>query len=305
MRIDGFSAPLMASWQFTKDCNLACLHCCADCAPGSRMPGELDAAEALHVAQQLAAAEVPYVLFSGGEPMSASHFWDVAQTLGRAGIYLKVETNGQRLSEADAARLARLPIRSIQVSLDGATQQAYSRLRPAASLQAALRACRLIRRHQLPLEVAFVPTRFNMDEAEAVMDLALELGAFRFNTGALMRLGRAARLWDALKPSFQEDGQFLKLLIRKREELAGRLELCFRPYSLREGMEEWLREPPGTLLVQADGTVKVSAVLPFLCADMRKDSLAAAWDYYRAACRSDDVVNALRALIYEDLPVVV
>jgi MoaA/NifB/PqqE/SkfB family radical SAM enzyme len=302
MRISAFSAPLMVSWQFTQECDLACLHCCTDSWPGGRLRDELSAEEALAVAEQIAAAEVPYVLFGGGEAAGVPHFFATAEALGHAAVYLKVETNGQRLKAQDLARLARLSVRSIQVSLDGTTQQAYGRLRPAASLQAAVETCRRVRDAGLPLEVTFAPTRFNVLEAEAVMDLALELGAFRFNTGALMRLGRAARLWDVLEPSSQDYGQFLRLLGRKERELAGRMEVCYRPFHLRQGVEEWLREPPGTLSVQADGKVRVSAVLPFLCGDLRHDSLAEVWDAYRSACGSADVANALTALIYGDLP---
>jgi len=302
MRIASFSAPLMVSWQFTQECDLACLHCCTDSWPGGRLPDELSADEARRVAEQIAAAEVPYVIFAGGEPAAAAHFLATAEVLGHAGVYLKVETNGQRLKAQTIARLARLPVRSIQVSLDGVTQQAYGRLRPAASLQAAVDACRMVRDAGLPLEITFAPTRFNLSEAEAVMDRAADLGAFRFNTGALMRLGRAARLWDALEPSSQDYGQFLRLLGRKERESAGRMEICYRPFHLRQGAEEWLREPPGTLSVQADGKVRVSAVLPFVCADLRRDSLAEAWDSYRAACGSPGVAHALQALIYGDLP---
>ena len=305
MRIESFAAPLMVSWQFTRVCDLACLHCCSDSWPGGRMPDELNPEEARRVAEEIAAAEVPYVLFGGGEPAGAPHFFPVAEILGRVGVYLKIETNGQRLKAPHLARLARLPVRSIQVSLDGATQQSYGRLRPAASLAAAVAACRMVRDAGLPLEVAFVPTRCNIQEAQSVMNLALELGAFRFNSGALMRLGRAARLWDALEPSSQDYGQFLKLLECKARELAGRMEVCYQPFSLRQGVAEWLREPPGTLLVQADGKVRVSAVLPALCADLRRDSLAEAWDSYREACRSAEVCNALEAMICGDLPVIV
>ena len=50
------------------------------------------------------------------------------------------------------------------------------------------------------------------------------------------------------------------------------------------------------------GKVRVSAVLPLLCGDLRHDSVAEAWDRYRSACGSTDVADALRALIYGDLP---
>ena len=41
MRIDDLSAPVMVTWQMTRGCDLACLHCCTDSAPGKELPGEL------------------------------------------------------------------------------------------------------------------------------------------------------------------------------------------------------------------------------------------------------------------------
>jgi MoaA/NifB/PqqE/SkfB family radical SAM enzyme len=40
-RIDSLAAPLLVTWQLTRDCDLACLHCCTDSAPGKRLPDEL------------------------------------------------------------------------------------------------------------------------------------------------------------------------------------------------------------------------------------------------------------------------
>src|SRR5207247_5010769 len=103
-----------------------------------------------------------------------------------------------------AERLAELPIRSIQVSLDGDTEEVYRRQRPGASLAKAHAACRAVRAAGLPLEVTFAPTRLNIHEALLVIKRARALGAFRFNTGRLMRIGTAARLWDGLEPSADE-----------------------------------------------------------------------------------------------------
>ena len=38
LRIDMFGAPIFVSWQLTRDCDLACLHCCTESAPGKRLP---------------------------------------------------------------------------------------------------------------------------------------------------------------------------------------------------------------------------------------------------------------------------
>jgi MoaA/NifB/PqqE/SkfB family radical SAM enzyme len=295
LRIDSFGAPLFVSWQLTRDCDLACLHCCTDSAPGKRLHDELDAGEARRVAQEIVDACVPYVMLCGGEPTIVPHFWEIAQTLGAAGIDLKVETNGQRFDDAMARRLAELPIRSVQVSLDGDTQAVYAAQRPGASLARAHAACRAAREAGLPLEVTFAPTRINIHEASAVIARARELGAFRFNSGQLMRLGTAARLWHKIEPSQAQYEAFRETLDRSSVE--GPMELCYVPWSIEEGLRATLHEPPATLLILPNGWVKVAAALPAICADLRRATVATAWKHYREAWRQQATHDAMRRAI--------
>ncbi len=283
------------------------------------MPGELDRGQALRLAAEIVAQAVPYVMLCGGEPTIVPHFWDVAEALGRGGVWLKIETNGQTMDEEGVARLSRLPVRSVQVSLDGASQKTYGRMRPGGSFEAAVSTCRLLREAGLPLEITFAPTRLNIGEATAVIDLALELGAFRFNTGRLMRIGTAAGLWDRLEPSEEEYSEFLAMLSAREAELAGLLELAFRPFQLGDQAREALAQPPATLLILPDGRVKVSAALPVVCADLKTMGLAEAWKRYlaawddprvrrdvsRAADVSELLAGANRLSVLEDLPAVV
>ena len=313
-RIDQFGAPLFVSWQLTRDCDLCCLHCCTESAPGKRLADELDQAEAMKLASDIIGNGVPYVMLCGGEPLVVPHFFEVAERLGAAGTALKVETNGQRFDEGVAARLARLPIRSIQVSLDGDTQAVYERQRPGASLARAHAACRAARDAGLPLEVTFAPTRLNIHEAEAVIERARALGAFRFNSGKLMRLGTAARLWDKLAPTASQYRAFRDVLRRQAAILEGGLELCYVPWSIEDGLRAALLEPPATLLVLPNGWVKVAAALPDICADLRRTTLASAWLSYcrawhneatRAAakCAIDDESQHAQANTWQMMPV--
>ncbi len=283
-RIDKLKAPLFVSWQLTRDCDLACLHCCTESAPGKRVAGELDAEEAFELARDLVRSEVPYVMLCGGEPMVVPHFFAIAEMLGRAGILLKIETNGQRFDARAADRLAALPVRSVQISLDGATEEVYARQRPGGSLAKAHAACRAARSAGLPLEVSFAPTRLNIHEAEAVIDQARALGAFRFNTGQLMRIGTAARQWGRLAPTAEQYRDFHRLLERRAAgDGDDAMELCYSPFTIEEGLERSLGDPPATLLVLPNGWVKVAALLPYICGDLRRDTLEQAW---RAYCRS-------------------
>ena len=290
--IDTLRAPLLVSWQLTRDCDLCCLHCCTESAPGKRLPDELDANEAMRVAGQIVRLGVPYVMLCGGEPLVVPHFLALAEMLGRAGVELKIETNGQKLSAQVLERLARLPIRSIQVSLDGDTQETYAAQRPGASLAKAHESCRSVRAFGLPLEVTFAPSRLNIHEAADVIARARTFGAFRFNTGRLMRVGTAARHWGKLEPTAQQYRRFRAELEAQARE-AG-MQLCHEPFDLADGMRQSLRSPPATLLILPNGGVKVAAALPHLCADLRRVTLAEAWNGYREAWHESDVLAAAR-----------
>lgn len=293
-RIDSLSAPLLVSWQITRDCDLCCLHCCTDSAPGKRLPDELDAEEAMRVVDEIARNQVPYVMLCGGEPLVVPHFFRIAEALGAAGVQLKIETNGQRLDAGVVERLACLPVRSIQVSLDGDSQEVYERQRPGGSLAKAHAACRAVRAAGLPLEITFAPTRLNLHEAGAVVRRAHALGAFRFNTGKLMRVGTAARLWERLEPAAAQYRDFRGLLERESRNLGGQMEFCYSPFTLGDALEASLSEPPATLLVLPNGWVKVAAALPYICADLRRESLAEAWAAYCGAWRDEAVLAGIR-----------
>lgn len=292
--IDRLRAPLFISWQITRDCDLACLHCCTASAPGKRLADELDVDEALRLAAEIVDNGVPYVMLCGGEPLVVPHFFALAEALGRAGVQLKIETNGQRFDAAVAARLARLPIRSIQVSLDGDSQEVYERQRPGGSLARAHAACRAAREAGLPLEITFAPTRLNIHQLEPVALRARSLGAFRFNTGRLMRIGTAARFWEKLEPTEEQYQEFRRLLAELALGVGREMEVCHTPFAIEDGLRDSLETPPATLLVLPNGWVKVAAALPEICADLRRDTLLQAWGAYRLAWRSDTVLALVR-----------
>ncbi|OIO07479.1 MAG: hypothetical protein AUJ52_10230 [Elusimicrobia bacterium CG1_02_63_36] len=298
-RIDALSAPLFVSWQLTRDCNLACLHCCTDSAPGKALDGELTRAQAVRLAEEIVAAEVPYVMLAGGEPLIVDWFWEIAGILGRGGVQLKIESNGHLMTPDAAARLARLPIRSVQISLDGATEETYGKQRTYGSLAKAVAGCRAVVEAGMPLEVTFAPTALNIHEIDAVVGLAAELGAFRFNTGMLMRIGTAAKLWERLEPTAEQYAIFKRRVEALDETYKEKMELCYLPWSIEQGLADGLFQPPATLQVLPDGRVKVAAALSFTCADLKELSLEEAWCDYRAAWDAPEV-QAAAARVLED-----
>ncbi len=88
---------------------------------------------------------------------------------------------------------------------------------------------------------------------------------------------------------------FRALLARAAREHPGELELCHEPFDVEAGLAESLASPPATLLVLPNGWVKVAAALPHICADLRRDRLATAWEAYRNAWSNDKVPDVRAA----------
>ena len=74
------------------------------------------------VIDELEAMQVFYVNIGGGEPTVRADFWELVDaTQHHVGV--KFSTNGVRIDEAAAARLAASDYVDVQISLDGATAE--------------------------------------------------------------------------------------------------------------------------------------------------------------------------------------
>ena len=63
-----------------------------------RNPDELSTSEKLGVVEELAAPRTVSIAFSGGEPLMASDFFDVAAKVKEEGMQLAIATNGTLIS---------------------------------------------------------------------------------------------------------------------------------------------------------------------------------------------------------------
>lgn len=190
---EDLAAPLYVAWQITNECNLACLHCIEESGPGKAFADELDREQVLSVLDQLLDREVPYLSFSGGEPMLHPHFFEMVERACARGAQLKIETNAHYLDPANAARLKALGVKAVQVSLDGASTATFGRMRVRGEFDKVLDGIRNLRDAGVPIEINFSPARFNLHEIGAVVDLAHELGAYSFYTGKTMYTGNAVK----------------------------------------------------------------------------------------------------------------
>ncbi|HEY7239948.1 MAG TPA: radical SAM protein [Burkholderiales bacterium] len=293
--VEEYRAPLFLAWQLTNRCGARCIACCEESGPDRAWRDELSRDEALELARRIVDDGIPYVAFGGGEPLGAPHCWEIFERLAAGGVALKIETDGSRIDERGAERLARLAVECVQISVDGANAATHERVRPGSSFGAATDAIRRLVARGLAPQLVFVPTRHNIREATAVYDLAVELGCGAFVTGPLMRIGRAAAGWDAIACT-DDEWQFTATALRAHARSRGDvIALSIYPWDILGEMEQRLESPQAMLLVVPNGKVKLLNALPFAPADLRRDSLDQAWEAYRAAWRSKEVRDFVAA----------
>lgn len=289
-------APLYIAWQVTNECNLACLHCIEESGPGKAFRDELDAQQIFSVLEQMMDCAVPYVSFSGGEPMIHPLFFDMVEYICTRKGELKIETNGHYLSPENCERLYALGVKAVQVSLDGASSATFNRMRVRGDFDCVIEGVRNLHAAGVPIEINYSPTRFNVHEIDAAVDLAYELGAYSFYTGRTMYTGNAVKTWHRLTPSEAQYHQFFEILHDKSEEYRGRMRVYFHEMGLLEELRYRLQHPAALLIVLPNGLVKLINALPFVCGDLRRQRLDEIWTNFQRAWQDPRVARFVEEL---------
>ena len=288
---EDLAAPLYVAWQITNECNLACLHCIEESGPGKAFRDELDANEVFAVIDQMMDNEVPYLSFSGGEPMLHPLFFEMVERVCARGGQLKIETNGHYLTPENCERMNQLGVKAVQVSLDGASTATFGRMRVRGEFDRTIDGVRNLRAAGVPIEVNFSPASFNVHEAGAIVDLAYELGAASFYSGRTMFTGNAVKAWRHLSLSDEQYDTFFDVLRGKAEEYRGRMRVHFHEAGLLEELRYRLHHPAALLIVLPNGLVKLINALPFVCGDFRRQSLSEIWENFRRAWQDPRIAS--------------
>ena len=134
----GLDAPICLTWELTYACNLACVHCLS--SSGRRDPRELSTEQCKSIIDELQKMQVFYVNIGGGEPTVRSDFWELVDYATSHQVGVKFSTNGVRIDEEVAQRLAASDYVDVQISIDGATAEVNDAVRGPGSFDMACRA---------------------------------------------------------------------------------------------------------------------------------------------------------------------
>jgi radical SAM protein with 4Fe4S-binding SPASM domain len=273
--------PLQVTLELTHRCNLSCKHCYVD-TPAQ--DNELSFAELRDILNQLADAGCMYLLFTGGECLSRSDFFDVVSYAKERGFNFMFLTNGTLVTPEIARKIAALAPVFVGMSLHGATPGTHDGItRKSGSFTSSMRAIELLKDLDVPISLQTLLMDSNVHEAESMKNLAQRLGVYlRFGyeilptrNGSLNPFQYQAgldKLCHYFTPERVEDGKFASEV--KAVCKAGR----------------------GICSISPTGDVTPCLLMPLIVGNLRQATFAEIW-----RVNPSPELKYLRSLTWDDL----
>ncbi|MHB8491237.1 MAG: radical SAM protein [Solirubrobacteraceae bacterium] len=180
-------------WNTTRRCNLHCVHCYSS-SKNHDYPDELSFQEGVRMLADLADFGVPTVLLSGGEPLTRPDVFELAAEARALGMRTVLSTNGTRIDDTTAERIAAAGFSYVGVSLD-AIGAAHDKLRgKLGAFDEAIAGIRAAQRAGLRTGVRFTLHGLNREYLGQIFDLTEELGVQRLCIYHLAYAGRGGKI---------------------------------------------------------------------------------------------------------------
>jgi radical SAM protein with 4Fe4S-binding SPASM domain len=209
-----FARPYVISWNLTYRCNLACEHCYLDAGGAPRVDtenfadrSELGTAECFKVIDEIAAfAPECLTILTGGEPLLRRDILEIVQRAAERGLWVVVGTNGVRITENVAGRLADAGARGLSLSLDALDPDRHDRFRNVrGAWRNTVEGAEILNRTGLPFIVQTTAGSHNLGELEAIADFAHDrLAAKVWNLYFLVPTGRGQFVSDITPAQYDQ-----------------------------------------------------------------------------------------------------
>jgi len=201
---DNAPKPLGLLAELTHRCPLGCPYCSNPLALDKR-DDELDAAIWARVFREAAALGVLQVHLSGGEPAARRDLPDIVKSTHEAGLYSNLITSAVGLTSQTLAALAESGLDHVQISIQDSDEASADHIAGYKGASARKRAIAgEVVRLGLPLTINMVVHRANIDRIEAMVALALSLGASRIEIAHVQYYGWALKNRAALMPTREQ-----------------------------------------------------------------------------------------------------
>ncbi len=203
-------------WNVTRTCNLRCRHCYSDSA-SDVVEKELSTKEALSLIDNLAAFNVPVILFSGGEPLLRPDFFELVDYAGKKGIRATISTNGTLITPDLARDIKKAGVSYVGISLDGIGENNDRFRGKKGAFEAALKGIQYCRGEDQKVGLRFTINKHNYLELPEIFKLLEEEDIPRVCFYHLVYSGRGSKMIEE-DISHEETRSALDLIIDRTQD---------------------------------------------------------------------------------------
>jgi pyrroloquinoline quinone biosynthesis protein E len=175
LSLDGLGMPLWLVIELTYKCPLKCPWC-SNPVDFDRYRNELTTAEWKEVLREGRRLGSLQLGFTGGEPMLRRDLEELVEEADRLGYYTNLITSGVGLNPKRLRALKKAGLKQIQLSLQACDQELNEKLVGLDVFDHKISITRTIKAEGFPMVLNVPVSRYNIDQTEAFIDLAADLG---------------------------------------------------------------------------------------------------------------------------------
>ena len=168
--------PLWLLAELTYACPLQCPYC-SNPLDFARTKGELTTEQWLHVLREARALGAAQLGFSGGEPLARRDLETLVAEARNLGYYTNLITSALGMDEARVGRLRDAGLDHIQISFQASDAALNDHFAGTDAFAHKVAMARAVKAHGYPMVLNVVLHRHNIDRTDAILDMALDLGA--------------------------------------------------------------------------------------------------------------------------------
>jgi pyrroloquinoline quinone biosynthesis protein E len=212
--------------ELTYRCPLRCPYC-SNPVDLAAHEGELETDEWCRVFAEAEALGVVQLHLTGGEPLARSDLEALVKKARSLALYTNLITSAVPLERARLEALRDAGLDNVQISFQDTEAASADTIAGFAGHARKLEAARWVKELGLPLTVNVVLHRANIDRVDAIVRLAVELGADRLELANTQYLGWALANRAALLPTAEQLTRAAAVAAAAKARLEGKMEVLF------------------------------------------------------------------------------
>ncbi len=270
--------PRLIFWELTKSCNLKCAYCRVI---GSLDEQELNTQEALSLLDDIKSEFKDVILIlSGGEPFMRKDLNEILAHAQRIDLKVSLATNGTMLDRKKVKNLKEFDVKRVSLSLDSTFAEKHDLARGlVGSYKKTVTGAKFLKRMKVPFQINFTVSRSNMDQLNAVAELAQLLGAVAVHYFVVVPVGCGKNLDESEMLDPYETQHVLKTIRNLTKMLPIEIRPTCAPQYVRftGGRSGGCLAGTRVMFISAEGDVYPCGYLPAKAGSVRKKSIGDIW----------------------------